>query len=216
MTPETEQKQTKRPAKRKYAKPNITTRAIKVLAKRSMGAKISKIAKELGICEDTVYRDLQAVKQHGLDAEFERERYKQLWDMILANAIGNIQAGNWQTAKDVLDLTGVHIDKLELTGKIEPGDQQKKFMERVETLLKLTPVQEPTDPLTKALEQVKPEEMKPGAMVHVDKEGNRVKETNALQEGQGSQGQAENETKTKAQGKEGGDTHPLPPTETIR
>jgi len=51
--------------------------------------------------------------------------------------MANLDAGNWQTARDILKYTGVWLDRMEIQGKIEPGDQQKRMMENVEKLLKI-------------------------------------------------------------------------------
>jgi len=194
------------PKVRKQAKRELNVRQAQVLTYLALGKRVREIAELLGVSDDSIRRDMRRLdetKTRDNRLEIELEKHRLLWNKSLACIEGNLDHGNLKAAEDVLKYTGVWTDRLEVTAKVDPDDQQKKMMENMEALLKLSKgkVQgalpekteeelrlapgEPTLGTVSCVEktglmeklEIAPEEMKPGAMIHVDKDGNRVKTT---------------------------------------
>lgn len=127
--------------KRASANKRINARAIGIWQRRMMGMQVQEIATEIGVDESTVWRNLKAVEQSGViedKVKFEIKRHEELWGLALACVIANIKSGELRAAEDIFKYTGVWTDKLEVIGKVDPSDQQKKMMKNMETLLKLS------------------------------------------------------------------------------
>jgi len=139
----TKEKKTPKPnkkKKKKRAKNELNVRQAQVLTYLALGKRVREIAIQLGVSDDSIRRDIIILKETRVwdnKIDLELEKHKLLWDKAFACAEANLDAGNWQTARDILKYTGVWLDRMEIQGKIEPGDQQKKMMENVEKLLKI-------------------------------------------------------------------------------
>jgi len=125
---------------RKNPTKEVSARQAQVLTYLALGKRVREIAQILGVCDDSIRRDIGRLRETGAynnKIDLELEKHKLLWDKAYVCAMANLDAGNWQTARDILKYTGVWLDRMEIQGKIEPGDQQKKMMENVEKLLKI-------------------------------------------------------------------------------
>lgn len=127
--------------KRASVNKRINARAIGIWTRRMAGMQVQEIATELGINDSTVWRNLHAVEQSGVIEDkigLELKKHEELWGLALACVIANIKSGELRAAEDIFKYTGVWTDKLEVTGKVKPDEQQKKFMANMEALLKLS------------------------------------------------------------------------------
>lgn len=118
----------------------LKPRQIKVLHGRVMGQKVREIATETGVSEATIWSDLKELRNLGITKNLiEQERQAHMKALPLATAVilAHLIAGDKDVAMNMVKGMRVWSDKIEVESKVEPGEQQKKFLERMETLLKL-------------------------------------------------------------------------------
>lgn len=163
---------TKTPKVRKQAKRELNVRQVQVLTYLALGKRVREIAQKLGVSDDSIRRDirrLEETKTYDNRLKVELEKHCLLWNKAFACIEANLDYGNLKAAEDVLRYTGIWLDKLEVVGKIDPGDQQKRMIENMEKLLKLK-IGEPKQIEVKGRlepdwERIKPEDIKPGAVL---------------------------------------------------
>lgn len=135
------QKETPKPKVRKQAKRELNVRQAQVLTYLALGKRVREIARDLGVSDDSIRRDirrLEETKTYDTRLKVELEKHCLLWNKAFACVEANLDNGNLKAAEDVMKYTGVWIDRLDVIAKVEPGDQQKKMMENMEALLKLS------------------------------------------------------------------------------
>lgn len=135
------QNATKKPKVRKQAKRELSVRQAQVLTYLALGKRVREIAQKLGVSDDSIRRDIRRLEEtrtYDNRLEVELEKHCLLWNKAYACIEGNLDHGNLRAAEDILRYTGVWLDRLEVTGKIDSNKQQKKMMENMETLLKLS------------------------------------------------------------------------------
>ena len=126
---------------KRQAKRELNVRQAQVLTYLALGKRVREIAQELGVSDDSIRRDirrLEETKTYDNRLKVELEKHCLLWNKAFACVEANLDSGNLKAAEDVMKYTGVWIDRLDVIAKVEPGDQQKKMMENIKTLLKLS------------------------------------------------------------------------------
>lgn len=150
------QKAINRVAQKRTPDKTLALRQLSILQQRAMGKGVQQIATAMGVHRTTIYRTMKPIVAS--DSEWqstERDNIKSFLGMTNANIATNLEAGNLEAAKLVLKVLGILTDKLEVVGKVDPSDQQKRMIENMEKLLKLKiegPKQEALPEKTKEIE----------------------------------------------------------------
>lgn len=124
----------------KYQRGTLTPRQFTVYNAIALGQQVKEIAKKLNVCETSVYRDINAIKETNWHKEQE-ERLKKLDGMALSNFMANLKLGNFDAAKTYYKGLGILQDnvKVRVAVDVDPGATQREIEAgegRLEDLLK--------------------------------------------------------------------------------
>lgn len=116
-------------------------RQLQVLHRKVLGQTVREIAESTGFSEATLWKDIKELRDQGIDKDLiERERNIHIKALPIATAVlfAHLMLGDKEVAMGMSKGLRVWTDKLDIVAKVEPDDQQKKMMENMETLLKLS------------------------------------------------------------------------------
>lgn len=133
------QKATNNVAQKRRSDKTLALRQMSILQQRAMGKGVQQIATLMGVHRCTIYRTMKPI--NAADSEWqdtEKANIKSFLGMTNANIAMNLESGNLEAARLVLKVLGFLTDKLEVTGKIEPDEQQQRFYDNIGKLLKIT------------------------------------------------------------------------------
>lgn len=133
---------------------DLTARQMKVLDRTlntPKAKRVLRIAQELGVHRQTIWRDLVKIKQSKW-LERQIEKLEAVEGLVFAGFVANLLSGNYEPVRDYYKGLGVFKEKFELTGKVEPSEQQKRLVENMEKLLKLKGELKPQKTMTMELE----------------------------------------------------------------
>jgi len=116
-------------------------RQLQVLHRKVMGQTVKEIAEQTGFSESTLWKDIKELRNQGIDKDLiERERNIHIKALPIATAVlfAHLMLGDKEVAMGMSKGLKVWTDKLDIVAKVAPDEQQKKMMENMETLLKLS------------------------------------------------------------------------------
>lgn len=120
----------------------IKRRQLQVLHGKVVRMKLAEIAKATGYSEKTIVNDIAELRKLGVTNDLiqqERNIHIKALPIATATILAGIMTGDVDTACKMMKGVGVWKENLEVTGKLEPSDMQKRMFDNMEKLLKLQP-----------------------------------------------------------------------------